>query len=613
MSLPVWASRSLQAGLALLWALPLVSLAPLHASARPFLVLVSALAATAFASSTAALVGLGILTALAFAIVRILNVPLAPAFAAEALVLAFLVGHSLRLAVRGSTGLRLRLTPPVLALAATVVAWMLVASSAQFNSVGIGLKEAFTQLTAHHFTGPWRIAGLQASFRWLEVLAMAVAIERSLRLALPRTSLVAVAWLGASVVAAAQSAVLVIEATIHRGEGWRDAVEMLQNTRLGAVVSDVNAAGSLFALLAVTAVVLAMVGRRWSIAIVVAPFLVFGLVATQSRSALAAAVVVLGVLAVRELDRRRLSIAAAAVAVAIAAGGVTIILRSAATHTPAERALDSRVGMWRVALKMSADQPVFGVGPGRFQAESHAYIEPAFVKFFPEAVFGENAHNNFLQVMGELGLVGFAGFVWLLLAATGRHPGDGPAERVAVLAGLGAFLLSSLLGHPLLIFEVSVSFFFAIGLAAALAPAPTGKAPRLASLLVVFVILTLPFRLWAVTRPAPPTVEGASAEMPALDDVMYREADQESLWRIRPRALHAAFPLRWRAPAAGDCRVEIRLDDRVIDRVTLRDDAWTMVRVQVPPGRPPQSRPEFHLKTSAPECRLLVGTVESWR
>ena len=613
MSMPAWASRTLQAGLAILWALPLVSLAHLQAGARPFLATVLALGVAAFTSTTAGLVGLGVLTPLAFAILRFLDVPLAPSLIVEAYVLAFLFGHSLRFVVRGSSGPALRAAGPVMALGVTVAAWILVASSAQFNSLSGGLRETFEQLTGHHFTGPWRVVGLQASFRWLEVLAMVVAVERSLRLAMPRAGMVTLGWLGASVVAAAQSAVLVIETTMSRGESWRDAIDMFQNTRLGAVVPDVNAAGSLFALLAVTAIVLAVSGRRWLIAIVVAPFLVFGLVATQSRAALAAAILVFGVLGVRALDRRRQTVAAVLVAIAIAAAGATVVLRTAATHTPAENALNSRIGMWQVALKMSAEQPIFGVGPGRFQAESHAYLDPAFVKFFPEAAHGENAHNNFLQVLGELGLIGLAAFVWLLFAAAGAQIGSGPAERIAVLAGLAAFLLSSLLGHPLLVFEVSVSFFFAIGLVSALAPAPRVRIPGPALILVAFVIILLPFRLWAATRPAPPVVDGASVEMPPLDGVIYREAGQESLWRIRPRALHAEFPLRWQAPATTVCRVDILLDGRVIDQVVPRDDGWTNVRVVVPPGRPPNSRPEFRLRTSAPECRLLVGFVESWR
>ncbi len=86
----------------------------------------------------------------------------------------------------------------------------------------------------------------------------------------------------------------------------------------------------------------------------------------------------------------------------------------------------------------------------------------------------ENAHNNFLQVLGELGIVGFVPFVWALWAiarvvARSSRAGTLPAPALGGAAGLAAFVLTWLTGHPLLIFEVATAFWLVLGAVAALA------------------------------------------------------------------------------------------------------------------------------------------------
>jgi hypothetical protein len=97
--------------------------------------------------------------------------------------------------------------------------------------------------------------------------------------------------------------------------------------------------------------------------------------------------------------------------------------------------------------------------------------------------FHENAHNNFLQIGGELGLAGLAAFVWLLATAAiriVRGVRADPDDRLLVgaLAGLGAFVATWITSHPMLVAEVAYPFWMLLG--AALARADGNAQPPLA-------------------------------------------------------------------------------------------------------------------------------------
>jgi hypothetical protein len=126
----------------------------------------------------------------------------------------------------------------------------------------------------------------------------------------------------------------------------------------------------------------------------------------------------------------------------------------------------------------------------------------------------ENAHNQFLQVAAETGVVGLVGFI-LLLAAPLRHAlGSGgtalTAPRLMALGVLG-YLGSALTGHPLLLSRQVILFWSAVALMAMLSSeSPSGSAspaafpagwPRrqatgagLAALIVLLALAVQPFR-----------------------------------------------------------------------------------------------------------------------
>ncbi len=95
-----------------------------------------------------------------------------------------------------------------------------------------------------------------------------------------------------------------------------------------------------------------------------------------------------------------------------------------------------RVYAWKVRSEMSMDKPLLGVGAGGFR-----YAWPLYAP--PEAKRAYVAHNIFLNVLGELGLVGL---VFFLLFVGGAAGGAFAAARSGKLEGFGAAIAASVAG-----------------------------------------------------------------------------------------------------------------------------------------------------------------------
>jgi O-antigen ligase len=67
-----------------------------------------------------------------------------------------------------------------------------------------------------------------------------------------------------------------------------------------------------------------------------------------------------------------------------------------------------RTQHWHAALRMFADRPLFGQGPGSFKESSPKFTEPTWR-------LTSSAHNEYLQALAETGLVGGAGVGSILL------------------------------------------------------------------------------------------------------------------------------------------------------------------------------------------------------
>ncbi len=378
------------------------------------------------------------------------------------------------------------------------------------------------------------------------------------------------------------------------------AFQLARSVRISLPYPDVNAAGSYF-LLALFAAwgLLTIAGTRARMAWVGAIALLGGaLWISGSRAAVVSGLAIAIVLtALHTLHRRRywmLGGAAAAAAVLVVVFPYPILDRTLID------ALSIRAEMARTAFRLFSTEPLLGIGVGQFFERSGEFIRDPTV----HALYShENAHNNFLQVLAETGLVGFTAFVWLLAAAgrrivegwIGVRPGSDPglgANRAILpgaVSGLCAFLVTCLAGHPLLITEVALAFWGVLGVSVAAAPrlASQSSIPSrsLAAAALVTLAIGLPFRVGRATNAVDLDHVGYGVTRWNFDrnGVRYRQISSRATLFVPSDATAIELPyrLRW-----GNTPVTIQLDfrGRTADRLVVADHDWRTYRLLVPEG-----------------------------
>ncbi len=206
---------------------------------------------------------------------------------------------------------------------------------------------------------------------------------------------------------------------------------------------------------------------------------VYGLLLTQTLTAVVASVVAICVYWAPALPRRRLIgggllVVTVALLLAFASPLRPRVVSKLESLQKGEinRLLTGRLDGWRAAAHLIKTHPVAGVGHGAFRAEfgnARVALVDQGVKFFrgQHRVFFVNAHNDWLEAIAEWGLLGglaliwAAGFLWHCRRV--RAPGEGHVEELrrlepAALAGM--FVLAStnfpfhlaLIAYPWLIF-----------------------------------------------------------------------------------------------------------------------------------------------------------------
>jgi O-antigen ligase len=122
-------------------------------------------------------------------------------------------------------------------------------------------------------------------------------------------------------------------------------------------------------------------------------------------------------------------------------------------------ALSYRPEIFRSALLMYSHYPILGLGKGNFFRES-SIGEFSGSYFFSILNKGENAHNYFLQILAETGIIGLslfcAIFIYQACYLRNRH------NKIVTVLIVGIFL-GNLYGHSLLIPNILVLLFILLG------------------------------------------------------------------------------------------------------------------------------------------------------
>jgi O-antigen ligase len=199
--------------------------------------------------------------------------------------------------------------------------------------------------------------------------------------------------------------------------------------RAFGTVNDPNYFGQLLLVLTPMAVWAALNGRTWrgkSFGVAAFLLLLAAIGLTFSRGAYLGAVVVLGVYAMYlRLDARYLLILPLIGALLYVAppefrarfGTLNEVLPGNSAGAFADGSLQGRSVKAEVAITIAADNPIFGVGRGNYRLHYRDYINEI------EGA-GSNterdAHNLYLEVAAEQGIIGLAVFVGLLATVWGR-------------------------------------------------------------------------------------------------------------------------------------------------------------------------------------------------
>jgi len=173
-----------------------------------------------------------------------------------------------------------------------------------------------------------------------------------------------------------------------------------------------------------------------------------GLLLTETRGSIIGAGFALIWMMARWAPFRRLALAGLGVLVIVVAlsfgsvtksGPVTVVGDRLATLSLNSEG-DQRLEIWATTPKIIAEHPIFGIGQGNFPA-----VSPAFGLVDVGGVPFDHAHDLFLNIAAELGLVGLALLLIMLFALVGSAR-TVLADRQSEFYPLGLAITASLLG-----------------------------------------------------------------------------------------------------------------------------------------------------------------------
>ena len=235
----------------------------------------------------------------------------------------------------------------------------------------------------------------------------------------------------------------------------------------------------------------------------------------------------------------------------------------------------------------------------------------------------ENAHNNFVQLAVETGVIGFTLFALCLtgalrwaVGAINRAPRDW--RLLGALAGVVTFFGTCLVGHPLLVADVAAAFWLQIGLAAALgssswlnrhthrAPPEPRRVPRatlrpataIAGALVLIVGPGLALRV-PVAPLESEAVSGFYGWETTADGVRFRWSHEYASLFVPADVRRVEIPVRapMVGPLSGPVPIEVGAGGTTLARAFVTNQ-WLTIAVDLQRPVPPLEFGRINIRTN---------------
>jgi len=157
---------------------------------------------------------------------------------------------------------------------------------------------------------------------------------------------------------------------------------------------------------------------------------------------------------------------------------ITVTERAISTFNEKDVSINNHLLTWRTALEMIKDRPFLGIGIGLFKMDYLNY-QAGFLEQNPNYLEyrsrSEEAHNEYLQLAAELGIIGLGIFLYILFIfyrsalkfLNERKGGEGKKEKLilwGLLMGITCFLFHSMFAFPLHVPALGSAFFIIFAL-----------------------------------------------------------------------------------------------------------------------------------------------------
>jgi O-antigen ligase len=385
--------------------------------------------------------------------------------------------------------------------------------------------------------------------------------------------------------------------------------------RYSAAMSDLNAAGSSYLLtIGLTFGIAASVRRLRMIWLLPLIAIIGGVLLTRSRTAVVAGVVVLCgiglVWMVRSTSGTSKAIAAAVLA-AVLVGAVALTLTRSS-----QSSLAMRGGFTRASLTMIAARPVLGIGIGRYYRMSMLALPPPLAWSYGQ----ENAHDYFLQIAAELGIVGAAAFLWMMTAVLvpplrSMWRNEARWSMTAFTVAAVAYLLTAVGGHPFLVAEAAIPFWIVLGILAGEQRTSTAQTalPRTVAIAIGCVLLVAaPFHPGEPRLHLPPEQEGFGPVQTDERGVAFREASDYASLFVEPNVRAVELSMRSAVREKGSGSVPVGVVVRgAFQREVRIGPEWSTLLVELPGAEPLMPRQRINLllpaKVDVAQLRIIAA------